>query len=491
MATKDPTVERQASELWKTITHTKSAASRIDPSDDSWMMRLLRSRLEQDIHETPPEWATWIRGADLDWAEFHLLENVEHIFEKVETDDEFHFVKTPAVPAATSWRPKNTGKKKYERRKPTWDHSGKPFKGMLKDAPETWEYRHPEEAVANEHGLTNWIFRQGRSGPDAKHSEEIAERAKLRLMKSGTSYVWTAARAWSAIEKLMRIAKSGKPPAVVPQELLDTVIDDEADDSSTWKQPHDDDQFNGQNPPKYTEGTNHVIYRGSRKPDTEETRVAAAEEWEVTRKKVEALILTDKAWSPLDPPEDTRVLPNGAKVNRSNPTFKRIMVEIDKHHRNYDTLEGLHEELGLKYETERKRELEDLNMAKKCPTTHFTKAQIEDLRANDGRLAFVHVVMDKPRWYRLDMDRHATYKDAINEVFSKSFEEACRVAKIPIYKRDTTDPRSNEEAPEAAFEFKKIAVRYSKYFHPDNIYILDLRNLSPLAAAFAEEEDAA
>jgi hypothetical protein len=242
------------------------------------------------------------------------------------------------------------------------------------------------------------------------------------------------------------------------------------------------------------EGFDRTFTRGSRKPDTEETRATTNDEWEATRKKCEALILADKAWSPWDPQEDTRIFstPKGeVKINLSNPTFKRIMVEIDKHRRNYDTLEELHEQLGLSHETERKKEMEDLNMKKECPTTPFTKAQIDDLNAHDGRLVFVHVRMDKPRWYKLDLDRHQTYKDAINEVFQRSFGEACRVTGIPIYKRDTTDPRSNEEEPEAALEFKKIAVRYAEYFNPANIYIFDLR--SPLVAAIAEsqEEDAA
>jgi hypothetical protein len=238
----------------------------------------------------------------------------------------------------------------------------------------------------------------------------------------------------------------------------------------------------------FIEGTGHEIKRGSRKPDTEETRATTNEEWKTTQKKCEALILADKAWSPLDPPEDTRVLPNGARFNLSNRVYKLIQIEIEKHHRNYDTMEELYAACGLNYETERKKELEDLNMQKQCPTTPFTQAQIEDLKAHDGRLAFVHVVMDKPRWYKLDMEKHDTYKDAIHEIFSKSFEEACRKAGIPILRRKV-DPRTNEEAPEEALAFKKIAVRYAEYFEPENIYILDLRNLSPLAAALAESDE--
>jgi hypothetical protein len=241
------------------------------------------------------------------------------------------------------------------------------------------------------------------------------------------------------------------------------------------------------------EGFDRTFTRGSREPDTEETRATTNGEWEATRKKCEALILADKAWSPWDPQEDTRIFstPKGeVKINLSNPTFKRIMVEIEKYRRNFDTLEELHEQLGLSYETERKKELEDLNMKKECPTTPFTKVQIDDLNARDGRLVFVHVVMDKPRWYKLDMEKHDTYKDAIHEIFSKSFEEACRVAGIPILRRKV-DSRTNAEAPEEALAFKKIAVRYAEYFKPENIYVLDLRNLSPLAAAFAEESDAA
>jgi hypothetical protein len=86
------------------------------------------------------------------------------------------------------------------------------------------------------------------------------------------------------------------------------------------------------------------------------------------------------------------------------------------------------------------------------------------------------------------MARLATYKDAINEVFYKSIDEAFKKAGVP---KRTTDMRTNGDNPELAREFKEVAVRYGEYFNPANIYILDLRNLSPLAAAFAEEEDAA
>ena len=63
-------------------------SSHITPADDTWLARLLRRRLEQDVHETPPEWFAWVRGFGWrdpedpksvlhDWAQMPL-----HMFEK-------------------------------------------------------------------------------------------------------------------------------------------------------------------------------------------------------------------------------------------------------------------------------------------------------------------------------------------------------------------------------------------------------------------------
>jgi len=149
--------------------------------------------------------------------------------------------------------------------------------------------------------------------------------------------------------------------------------------------------------------------------------------------------------------------------------------------KNYDTQKELAEDLGLRYNTVRQGEIEEINMNKEMPTTKFTKAQIEDMLEHDGRVIYVHVTLDRGRWFKLNMDRHATYRDAIEEVRWKSQDEAFKKAGVPSRSTDRRTPESN---PALAYALKEVLVRFSESFKPENLYIADWR--TPTVHALAQ-----
>jgi hypothetical protein len=239
----------------------------------------------------------------------------------------------------------------------------------------------------------------------------------------------------------------------------------------------------------YTMKGFQIKKRGRGRGKTNQERLQNRQEWDNTRAKCDAILNAGGAWSPLDPPEDTRLLPSGASYNLSNPVFKHIEFEIDVHYGNYDTKKRLATKLGLNYETVRKKELREIATMKEMPMTKFTKEQIEDIRVNQGYIAYAHIVLDRGRWFKLDMDRFATYQEALHEIWSKSIDEAFKKARIP---KRNTDTRTPESDPALAQAFKGVVVRYEKAFRPENIYIMDRR--SPTLVAIAEaafEADAA
>ena len=222
--------------------------------------------------------------------------------------------------------------------------------------------------------------------------------------------------------------------------------------------------------------------RGRGRNNTSDKRWQEDEAWKAKSAKYEAILEAGRGWSPLDPPEDTRLLPSGAKYNLSNPVVKRILYEIDKHRLNFDSRKDLAAESGLNYETVRKKDPEDINMKKECPNTPFTADQIKDIATHDGRVVYVHVDgLDRPRWFKLDMDRHETYHEAIEEVRWKSQDEAFKKAKVPSRR---TDRRTPQDHPGLARAFKEVVVRYELAFRPENLYIADWR--APIVRAFAQ-----
>lgn len=235
--------------------------------------------------------------------------------------------------------------------------------------------------------------------------------------------------------------------------------------------------FPGREAELFALGGFQVIQRGRGRNKTSEDREQDDEVWKAQRAKYEAILEAGKGWSALDPPEDTHVLASGVKFNTSNPVVKQILYEIDKHRLNFDSQKKLAAELGLNYESARKKELEEINMQREFPSTPFTAAQIEDIKAHDGRVVYVHAVTDKPRWYQLDMDRFETYQEAIEEVKRRGKDKALKQSKM----------WNNERAPKAKLNqaLKEVVVRWDEYFRKENIYVLDLR--TPMVVAIAEE----
>ncbi len=251
------------------------------------------------------------------------------------------------------------------------------------------------------------------------------------------------------------------------------------DDPADVSGDPDKSAFNPETPRTFSRG--HDRYK------TDEEDFREREELEVTRKKFEAILRAGEAWSPLDQPEDTVVREDGVKYNRSNSVFKRLMWEMNVATKNYDTQKELAEGLGLKYNTVRQREIAEINMNKEMPTTKFTKVQIEDMLEHDGRVVYVHATLDRGRWYELDMERHATYREAIEEVRWRALDEALKKAGVPSRSSDRRTPESD---PALARAFKEVVVRFDEAFKPEHLYIADWRTPTVRAQAqIAWEEE--
>jgi hypothetical protein len=426
MATKDPAVERQASELWKTITHTKSAASKIDPSDDSWMVRLLRARLDQDPYETPPEWMTWLHGADLDWAQFHLLETSDVLFENFEDDDgKFHFTKIPAVPAATSWHPKNTGKRTYERKKPTWGHSEKPFKGLLKDAPATWEYRHEDEIrSANYRGLNKWILRgeEHIGESNAKHKEELEESTKLHLLKCKGN---TGGRQPESAREPNRQEIMRRTPKFVDE--VSSPI------STTWT----GDDF------VVEDQVEHEYKTGFRVGDlpiqiTAEERAAAFADHKML---VEA--------GAVDLREDEIIV----DFEYGNISGKKAAKKLNMKEEAF-------------YQRIRRRRLEAQAMKegkKNIPRVSFTYEEAADIADNGARYILIELNSEW-HWHKLNLAKYGDVDEAIAGLKAEKLSEAMRQRKEYKAAKDGT----NLEHPEWKAAFVELIDRYRNVFDPAN-----------------------
>ena len=224
-----------------------------------------------------------------------------------------------------------------------------------------------------------------------------------------------------------------------------------------------------------------VKQSGSHEQQTEETRAAFAAE----KARLDGIIKEISLWSPLDPPEYTIVGPDGRKVNTKNKNFVQIAFDLNSLYKNHDGKKKLAKDLGLNLETARKKEIKVINKDKPFPTTPLpADDRLAALMGGDlSRKVYVHVTLDRGRWYPLDMDKHDTYAAAIEEVRWKSQGEAWRKAGVPSRRTDT---RTIEDNPALARAFKEVVVRYEEAFNPKNLFILDLR--SPTVAAFAEIE---
>jgi hypothetical protein len=360
----------------------------------------------------------------------------------------------------------------------------------LSNAPATWVYSidrydiNAEGDRADRHGITGWIFshKPPASDQDIKlrfvnrdvvkaqlHRDEVLELEKGRHLKvKGNTGGWRPLRAQDNFYDWRREVMRREPRFV-----------DEAD--SPTEMVWDGDAFTlVDDKPEYF--ACQIKERGRGRDKTDEKRSEDREEFEVKRADFEAKLRAGEGWSPLDPREDDRVLPNGVKVNLSNELVKRMEYEIGLHWQDYKTKQSLAEELGLKYETVRRIEMEDINKKKERPTTQFTAEQIKDIATHDGRVVYVHVEgLDKPRWYKLDMQKHETYREAIEEVRWAAQDEAFKKAKVPSRR---TDKRTPQDHAELARALKEVFVRYELAFRPVNLYILDLR--SPTVRAFAQ-----
>lgn len=182
--------------------------------------------------------------------------------------------------------------------------------------------------------------------------------------------------------------------------------------------------------------------------------------------------------SPETKPEDI-VMRDGIKIDTSSTTWKHIVYEVALNKGDYDTKKELG---GKHYESFRKKELEEYIMPE-VPTTKLTREQAEDI-AKGG--VYAHIVLDRGRWFKLDMNRHSNYRAAIHEIWSKSIDEAFKKSKVPSRR---TDLRTPESHPELAQAFKEVVFRYEKAFRPGNIYIMDGRTPTVVAIAEAAWED--
>ncbi len=349
------------------------------------------------------------------------------------------------------------------------------------------------EASSSPHGLTAWVRRKKGPGEDPHplHLEEQLELDLARFYRLTTGNTGPSAAVASHISSFEAVPAGGcswyphcddhsagflvRDPGPFHYKMLRI--------AKTGRVEKTADDFPATEEELFALGGFQIKKLGRGRNKTSDKRWREDEAWKVDRAKYEAILEAGRGWSPLDPREDDRALPSGAKYNLSNPVVKRILYEIDKHRLNFDSRKKLAEESGLNYETARKKELEDINMMKEQPNTPFTAEQMKDFNARGGNVVYVHVEgLDRPRWFKLDMDRHETYQEAIEEVRWKSQDEAFKKAKVPSRR---TDKRTFQDHPTLARAFKEVVVRCELAFRPENLYIIDTR--SPMVAAIAEE----
>lgn len=318
----------------------------------------------------------------------------------------------------------------------------------LKDAHASWEYPLNVERMngcnfsLDRHGITKWIFRKKQV--NGMHREEIEEQRKARAVRGhlntggkrpeGATFDWT--------KEVMRHD---------PTNFID---EGNSPTAAVW----DGDAFVIEDRPDYEGG--FITFSGPKLPDHMKVKEAVD--------KAKAEMAAGKLCSLLDPPDQIVVNEDGTKYNRANPRFRWWMWEINRVTKNYNKNEkALAGEIGIVYNTARQKEMEQTNMSKEMPNTKFTKKQIDEMLAADGRVAFVHVVLSgRGFWHKLDMNQFETYGAAIADVKQRSLNEALK----------QNDART----------LKEIVVKFNEAFAPENIYIIDWR--SPTVAAIAEVE---
>lgn len=428
-------IARLSSELWTKIVRSPTSATHMTPGDDSWMARLLRSRLEQDTHETPPEWSTWIHGFkwDIGRKSFHLREK-----------DEFGH--------DALWKPKNTKRRGYLQSKPLWDDGlGRTFKAKIQEgfeicsplsnASATWKYRDHEEIIAEKHGLIKFIFRQDKPFPkDSKtiHVEELQEMRRFHTIKTKGN-------------------TSGWQPLLATKGELNTDVDwnqeimrreprfvDEAS-SSTEVEWTGDDLIPVADKPEYFQG--RVI-----SPKVRLTGAQRAEAFNDHKNLVEA--------GAVDLREDEIVL----EIILENKTVEEGAEELGT------TKEALWKRM-------QRRNVEALTMRDKnkwIPHVALAQEQAEDIVSRGA--VYLLVKVNGWKWYKLDVKGCGSIDATIESLKANLLSEALR--QRPEYK--VAGKRGlNRDNPRWTKAFVETKRRFDVAFEPDHRRVVTLPEPRP------------
>jgi hypothetical protein len=527
--------------------------------DDSWMARLLRDRLEQQLgmndSEFPPEWQNWTQGFGRHWRwqkikkRWKLLpqECDRHLFEDWNPTKKKHGYPRPYRDKKTSGGTKiSTAWLSYDEREDKYygglkDLTKTRYKGKIEPLPppkeklvpfdevvvtgvkikETLGNRETPDSLRYDFGMFNGGKSRddGNNGAILEHTNALVavvnpsgQDARPASMIDSTpicdhrfvvndlgKYHWAMLRKAKLVRggRSLAISYIARTPEIVPIEMRDSVNDGEVDEvylnreeyskqgKTKYIEQHDDDEYNGQGKPKYIEGTSQVIYRGSRK-DSEQLKEEADQEearWAQCRAGYEKLLLDGNAWSSLDPREDDQIdLKTGVRFNTSNESYRLMQWDLDFHNGDFDSREDLAERYGFEYGKTFNTKLERIRtyaMKKAMPTTKFTTAQIADIEAHDGRVVYAHIIRGQARWYKLDMDRFKSYKDALTDLKNKSEKQAQR----DRWEFDEDKRPSKDQFTRAVNE---VRTALDLAFRKDNIDIRDWR--TPTVASFAQVE---
>jgi hypothetical protein len=527
--------------------------------DDSWMARLLRDRLEQqlgmndlmcfysclerpNVLELPPEWQNWTQGFGRHWrwqkikkcwkllpreCDQRLFEDWNLTKKKSGYPCPFRDRKTSGgTKISTAWLSYDEIKDEY--RGGLRDFTRARYKGKIEPLPppkeklipfdkvivtgtkvkKTLGNRQMPDSLRYDWGMINGGKKDERDhtdnyvipehanalvamtnplGQDARPASMIDSMpiCDLRFIASDPGkYHWAMLRKAEQIRgKSLAVPYIARQPEVVPQELLDSIEDEEL--SEGYFEPNDDDEYSGQGKSKYIEGTSQVIYRGSRK-DPEQLKEETEQEearWAQCRAGYEKLLLDGNAWSSLDPREDDRTDPEtGVQFNISNENYCLMQWDLDFHNGDFDSKEDLAERHGFKYGKTfitKLKKIRTYAMKKTMPTTKFTPAQIADIKAHDGRVVYAHIVRGKPRWYKLDMDRFESYEEALTDLKNKTEKQAQR-------DRWEFDKKKRPSKDQFIQAVKGIRTALDQAFQKDAIFIADWR--TPFVVAIAEGE---
>jgi hypothetical protein len=457
----------------------------ITPDDDSWLARLLRRRLEQDVHETPPEPNTrrkkgrekprmffdeWLAeipppGKPYCTDATCLCHSTDRRFLVVTQNDGTKLPVDVVLPGA---RFKGvTGKKPFDQ-----------IISELENVPATWAYVHEDARIAKRHGLTDWIRRQDKPAVDQAETilfekeyknlhEEEAQQVKLsHTIKSKRNT--GGPRPESAIEAEGEYRQWMIDKGVAREKSTKEVNKELADQRK-------EQEWNGSSPMMFGgEGRPIRLFGEAGSPTSMswdgDSFVVSDDHLEYFQGRIipERKRLTG-AQRAAEFNDHKALVEAGAVVNlREDEIILDIKLEYITREEGAEKLEISVDALDKRIQ---RRSLEARAMQDgkfQIPYLALTYEQAADIADNDA--VYLQVDLNGWRWCKLDVEKYGSVAQAIEGLKREKMSEALRQRRE--YKA-AGKHGTNERYPGFTEALKEVKDRYDKQvFHPDRIRLV-------------------